>query len=331
MTRAALEVSERAILTMNGQGNANHGVTVAFDESHVQIAPFRGVPNLASFRFSVTVRGLIDGEPAALYLPPGLYYWCVETVFGGKFRDKLDSSMAGLLFESALADQLDRLESALGLTIEIKNAVFTPIESIPEDINLALRVDRKGRGAQIVFASVNENVAAHIVELWCGACESSQADAHVSVSARVGATEVARQDLQSLKVADVLLVDRSPLLAKKILLVVEESLCTLLEHKGDQFFLDQPFGAIDTPAHCHFFLGQQAEASQNVVVAIDLARTMVPVSRIGALMLGEPFELPHGIDGPLEIYDGQTLIAAGKLVKAGDNLGVQITRRHFDG
>lgn len=328
MTKHVLSTRDYTKIMMAACANSDRYVQIGNSRSGVRLRLVQQAPPARSLRLFTAVRGRAGGEPAALYLPQRLFEKAIHSLSEDVAGVRFDAASSVLLFEAALADLIDAFEETFGVGLEIGSAEAGPESG--EDCNLAFKIEEDGRPLVFAYAQVNDLLARRITRRWCaGDRDESSFDPAVTLDMRIGSTTVSAGELSILKQGDILLFDSSPLPTRRALLVVEDCCAALVDVDASAATISQPLRSFDDPSIA--MLIPRASSNGSRTVHAVLARSKVPLSQVEALTLNQKFELPHGVEGPVELICDTGAIGQGRLVRCAGGLGVHLARRLTNG
>lgn len=285
-------------------------------------------------RLMTAVRMVIGGEPASLFLPTRLFNESFGSLSDRVINSRFDSTTSALLFEAVAADLLESFEQTFGASVDVRGVDICQGDD-PQDeaVNLCFEIEAPGAPRLTGYAALPDPLPRRIARAWC-ATEAGDAgfNPRLTLEIRVGATAFTTGEAALLREGDVVLFDRSPLLAKRGLLVVDGIFGALVDMHGAEAVMVTPFTAMDEPAMAAFdpTITVDGSMSTSVLTAV-LMRSSVPLSEIEKIKVNERLPLPYGIEGPVELYSEERLFGSGHLVRTSGALGMHIARRSAHG
>jgi len=362
MTAAAITANDFAALYASASGGAPVVRTVRIGDIHGAVRLDPHPPRRVDARRFVAVDLTINDAPAQVFLPRALYDRTLATVFDGAPVTDFAPDVAALLLETALADELEAIEIGFGVALRIthvaavdesdrSNAVDDDGgESLEDglrdggnreasngatyDANVAMTMIRPGEPALPLMAHLSQPFLKQVVDVWCrGPDLDTWDDPNVVVSIRVGATTLTERQLATLDAGDVVVLDRTPLTAHRLMLVVHDELAAFLDISGPDNHLVSSLTSIQATQFQPYVAAGDVFRSGAAAFTVhaELARTELAISTLEAIDAGAPFDLPHGIDGPVSLFIGDMRIADARLVRADGELGLRITKVFDDG
>ena len=301
----------------------------------------------------------VDGAPAHLVLAGRLFARVLATLIDECGADAFEPKQAGLLFETALTDQIEAVETQLGCDIAIETAApfrdDSCDRSAPDMTGFAFNVAGRGDVNYEAALFLPEPAAFTFAKRVFGTGANKGAhDPETIVSLRVGTTTITEDQLRQLEPGDVLLLETNTLSDQRLLLSISEAIGTMLRLADRDHFLEGPFQSLTAPALRPYVSTISALATnangktaagmkpQSGVAAnsdrgtelfqidVDLARTRLPMSVLETIDLDKPFDLPHDINGPVSLFVGDLRVAEGRLVRSSETVGVRIEQVNAD-
>lgn len=353
MTAAAITANDFAALYASASGDAPVVRAVRIGDIHgaVRLDPHPS-RRVDAARF-VAVDLTINDTPAQVFLPQALYDRTIAALFDGAPATDFAPDVAALLLETALADELEAIEIGFGVALRVTHvaAVDNDGDEALEDgsddgangaagngasheANIAMTLIRPGEPALPLLANLPQPFLKQVVDVWCrGPDLDTWDDPNVVVSIRVGATTLTERQLATLDAGDVVVLDRTPLTAHRLMLVVHDELAAFLDISGSDNHLVSPLTSIKAAQFQPYVAAGDVfrSGAGAFTVHAELARTQLAISTLETIDAGAPFDLPHGIDGPVSLFVGDMRIADARLVRADGELGLRITKVFDDG
>jgi flagellar motor switch/type III secretory pathway protein FliN len=291
-------------------------------------------PAFSGERYCVSFE--IDGERGYLLAATQLLLLPVAALFDGRHSRALGAEHAELILEASLSEKIEAIEHALDANIQIEAVTrMKPAEGLArEQVNglayVTLEFETGNGGQALADCFLPPAVAARLVTVW----HDFDPDMDVTAELRLGTTSLTVSQIADLQAGDVVMLERTPLHDRRLLLVVEDCAAVMLDlADDDEATMRGAFESMETPALEPFVArprGPDWYERDLVPLTVTLARMQLPFSRLAAINLDAPFELPGGLDGPVSLWAGDIELAVGRLVLAGDGFGLRITEANKD-
>jgi flagellar motor switch/type III secretory pathway protein FliN len=289
----------------------------------------RAAPAFSGEQYCVSFQ--IDGERGYLLAATQLLLLPVAALFDGRLSRTLVEDHAALIVEAGLSEEIEAIERALGADIRIEGVKrIAAGECLEREIvkglsRITLELDACNGGQAQAACFVPEAVAARLVRAW----HDFDLDTEVTAELRLGTTSLSVAQIAGLRTGDVVMLERTPLHERRLLLVVEDCAAAMLDlTDGPEAGMRGAFESMDAPSLEPFAAkprGPDWHDRDLIALTVSLACMQLPFSRLASIDLDAPFELPGGVDGPVSLRAGDIELAVGRLVHTGDGFGFRVT------
>jgi type III secretion protein Q len=291
---------------------------------------------------TICISGTINGEPFQAYVDWAHVDACLESLAPGLAAATLSAETKALLFEAALAAQLDEVERALDAKIQFQTIEM--LKKRAEDWaqpNIKFMITWGNQQPRTAYATVPKDFERRLIRAWSGRVDSqADADPELAVTVRVGSVSLTVDEILELAVDDVLVLDETPLYNKQCCLVIGERLTALGNINANQLMLTEPLALAESSWNAKYCLadtnarperrdGQQE--TPRTKLAVDLARQKIRISQLLGIDLSRSIGLPKSIETGVEVYAGQKSIGFGNIVRVGDAIAVRLVRVNAHG
>lgn len=291
---------------------------------------------------TVCISGTINDAPFQVYVDWAHIDACLEDLAPGLAAATLSAETKALLFEAAIAAQLDEVERVLDAKILIQSIEM--LKKRTEDwaqpnlkfmISWGLQLPRTG------YAAIPQELERRLIRAWSGRVDGApEMDPELAVTVRVGCVSLTADEVAQLAVDDVLVLDETPLYNKQCCLVIGERLAALGNINANQLTLTEPLVLAESSWNAKYCLGEptsrqeRRNGQQEAVrtkLAVDLARQKICISQLLGIDLTRSIGLPKSIETGVEVYAGQKSIGFGNIVRVGDAIAVRLVRVNAHG
>jgi type III secretion protein Q len=285
---------------------------------------------------TICISGTINDEPFQAYVDWAHIDACLEDLAPGLAAASLTAETKALLFEAALAAQLDDVERALDAKIQIQTIEM--LKKRAEEWaqpNLKFMITWGGQLPRTAYAAVPKDFERRLIRAWSGRVDGqADADPELAVTVRVGCVSLTADEVSELAVDDVLVLDETPLYNKQCCLVIGERLAALGDINANQLMLTEPLALAESSWNAKYCLGETSrqerrngqQEAPRTKLAVDLARQKIRMSQLLGIDLSRSIGLPKSIETGVEVYAGQKSIGFGNIVRVGDAIAVRLVR-----
>jgi type III secretion protein Q len=291
---------------------------------------------------TICISGTVNDEPFQAYVDWAHVDACLEDLAPGLAAATLSADTKALLFEAALAGQLDEVERVLDTKIQIQTIEM--LKKRTEDWaqpNLKFLITWGGQLPRTAYAAVPEDFERRLIRAWSGRVDGADdADPELAVTVRVGCVSLTADEVAELAVDDVLVLDDTPLYNKQCCLVIGERLAALGNINANQLTLTEPLALAESSWNAKYCLSEHTsrqerrnghQEAQRQKLAVDLARQKIRISQLLGIDLSRSIGLPKSIETGVEVYVGQKSIGFGNIVRVGDAIAVRLVRVNAHG
>jgi type III secretion protein Q len=291
---------------------------------------------------TICISGTINDEPFQAYVDWAHVDACLEDLAPGLAAATLSADTKALLFEAALATQLDAVERALDAKIQIQSIEM--LKKRTEDWaqpNLKFMITWGDQLPRAAYAAVPKDFERRLIRAWSGRVDGQpDTDPELAVTVRVGCVSLTAEDVAQLAVDDVLVLDETPLYNKQCCLVIGERLTALGDINANQLMLTEPLALADASWNAKYCLGEAnarperrngQQETPRTTLAVDLARQKIRMSQLLGIDLSRSIGLPKSIETGVDVYVGQNSIGFGNIVRVGDAIAVRLVRVNAHG
>jgi type III secretion protein Q len=291
---------------------------------------------------TICIAGTINDEPFQVYVDWAHVDACLEDLAPGLAAATLSAETKALLFEAALAAQLDQVERELDAKIQIQT--IDMLKKRTKDWtqpNLKFMITWGHQLPRTAYAAVPKAFEPRLVRAWSGRVDGqADMDPELAVTVRVGCLTLTNEEVSDLAVDDVLVLDDTPLYNKQCCLIIGERLAALGNLHANQLMLTEPLALAESSWNAKYCLGEPTSRQERrnghqeaprSKLAVDLARQKIRISQLLGIDLTRSIGLPKSIETGVEVYAGPKSIGFGKIVRVGDAIAIRLVRVNVHG
>ncbi len=332
MTRATVTATEMEALNAFYRRRGKARITVAGETTDIAAQwPAAGAADLPLCAIGLTV----GARRATLQLPLRAVERLLAKGEASVELNRLTPWHAALLLESLLAGDIERLEAALGESIE-----FTSIERgapLPQSAPFAFALTNDDQTTQCLFFTDEAEFATRIGRLLdeTGASLPAPVDFPLQICLRRDALAITIGMLESLQPGDVILLGDGEEHRTTAVIIAERFFAPVTLTAAGPQLLAAPAAIAgsnwewtmhqNTPPS-----GQTLEESSldelPVALAFEVGRTVMPLGEVRQLAPGAIVEFPGAVEETVDIMANGKRVGRGEVVRVGEHLGVRILR-----
>ena len=334
---ASVTTTEMAALNAFYRRRGKARITVAGDKAEIAARwPATDAAEQSLCAIGVTV----GAKGATLQLPLRAVERLLAKAEVSADLSKLAPRHAALLLEAVLADDLERLEGALGEKIEfisIKRSAAPP-PTTP----FALALSGDGQTTECTFFAEDAVLAVRMARLLdeAGASLPVPADFPLLVCLRRDALTITLGMLRSLQPDDVILLGAAEKDRTAAIIVAERFFAPVRLTAAGPQLLAAP--AAIAGSNWEWTMDQKTPPSGQtleessldelpVALAFEVGRTVMPLGDVRQLAPGAIVAFPDAVEETVDIMANGKRVGRGEVVRVGDHLGVRILRMFDNG
>jgi type III secretion protein Q len=251
----------------------------------------------------------------------------VQSLIGDGQLADLPEDLQLAVFNAAFGPWMDAFAALAGLEISLKSWQRKPA-IFSEDVTLGLKLTNKNAACWRGWVSLPRDMAAIVVEVlnrFPLRPATDVNDVPVPIRLDYGATDLSAADFRTLRLSDVLLVERFAGGDRQhLVLRAGDSSCWTAKVDGHQLLVEQPMHATtDAFSNALSDTGPLVDALP-VRVTFDLGEQAMSMQELSALGPGFIWELASPLDRPVTVRANGKAICQGELVAIGDRIGVRL-------
>ncbi|HET6468614.1 MAG TPA: type III secretion system cytoplasmic ring protein SctQ [Geminicoccaceae bacterium] len=271
----------------------------------------------------------VDGRLAWLELEQALVERVTATAFPEVALDGLAPELAPVLLEAALAPQIEVLERVLTRRLQLHRlGAEVPdrgLRAIP--FSLAPPEGAAPLAACLWLEPASLPLLAQLLEL-LPAAPVEAAELPLELACRVGCSMVTLRELEALRPADLIVVERTGVGQSVVDLVVGRALAfpAKVDH-NTATITDRPrrLMAEETGPAGEPEIAGELE-SVPITLVFELGRVQVPLGELRTLAPGFSFDLGKDLRAPVDILANGRKIGSGELIQIDERIGVRVSQ-----